>query len=283
MHLEVAFLPRDATNLPQRVALVIDVIRATSTLDAIFAAGAREVVLAESVAQARAVATQLPDAVLIGEVAGLLPPGFHFSNSPLALADAHFPGRSVVFTTTNGTRALRAAAGAAGVWSACLRNGRAVAEAAWHDANTRGLDLSIVCAGRAHGLQQGQDDVICAGYLVEQCIRLAGGTVAEWRPDDDFRASLPPAPPTDGLELDDSAWLALRLYRSVVHDPASPTAAEIERVFRVTSVGEGLHRLGLDGDTTYCSQIDVSERVPLLGGGPHPLVLADVLEVYEHA
>lgn len=273
MQLEVAFLPRDITHLPRRVALVIDVVRATSTLDAIFAAGARSVALAESIEQARAAAQHDSARLLIGEMAGLPPAGFSYGNSPVVLAEADLRDRDVVFTTTNGTRALVAVAGAAFVLSACMRNGPAVVAAAYHLAQTHGLDLSIVCAGRAHGTQQGQDDVICAGYLVELLIGAAGGKLAPWQPDADFAQSLPPAPPVDGLDLDDSAWLALRVYRSVVADPQAPTSAEIERVFRTTGVGQGLHRLQADGDTAYCAVIAVSDRVPQLHGTQYPLRL----------
>lgn len=61
----------------------------------------------------------------------------------------------------------------------------------------------------------------------------------------------------------------------MVRDPAAPTAAEIGQVFRTTGVGQGLHRLGLDGDTDYCAALNVSSCVPQLGAGPHPLALAE--------
>lgn len=263
MHVEVACLPRDATRLPERVALVIDVVRATTTLCAMFEGGARSVTLANDVATARAHAQAQPNTLLIGEVAGLPPRDFAYGNSPVELAGAQLADRDVVFSTTNGTRAIVAVQGAAAIVAACLRNGRAAVQLALELARERGADLTVVCAGRAGGTQQGMDDVICAGYLVEQIIVQSGGVIAPWQPDADFAATVPRSPvPAHALELDDSALLARKLYRSVVRDPLEPRLHEIEQVFFEAGVGQGLMRLGHEADVTYCAAIDVSAVAP---------------------
>lgn len=268
MHVEVACLPRDATRLAQRVALVIDVIRATTTLVTLFERGCRAVALANSVESARAAlasagAEARAYTLLIGEVAGLPPADFAYGNSPVALADADLTGTDLIFSTTNGTKALVAAEGAAAIVAACLRNGRVAVAQALTLAQAASADLSIICAGRAAGTQQGLDDVICAGYLVEQLLAQTGGTRAPWQPDADFAATVPrSATPVAGIELDDSALMALRLYRSVVAEPHHPQPHEIERVFFEAGAGQGLTRLGLAADVSFCAQIDVSEVVP---------------------
>jgi 2-phosphosulfolactate phosphatase len=270
MHLEVACLPRDATRLGERVALVIDVIRATTTLVTMFERGCRTVALANSVESARAALQRPPagpetraSALLIGEVAGLPPADFAYGNSPVALADADLSGADLIFSTTNGTKALVAAEGAAAIVAACLRNGRAAVALALELAQAAQADLSIICAGRAAGAQQGLDDLICAGYLVEQILAQTGGLIAAWQPDADFAATVPRSEqPADRIALDDSALVALRLYRSVVADPLRPRPDEIERVFFESSAGQGLTRLNLAADVSFCAQIDVSEVVP---------------------
>ncbi len=264
MHVEVAFLPRDATRLPERIALVIDVIRATTTLVTMFERGARSVALANDVLSARSAAQQQAHSLLLGEVAGLPPEDFAYGNSPVALLDADLQQRDAIFSTTNGTRALVAAASAAGVVAACLRNGRAAVATALEMAQAVGADISVVCAGRAGGTQQGLDDLICAGYLVEQLLAQTGGRVAAWQPDADFASTVARTEDTDGLELDDSALTALRLYRDVVRIPLQPQPAEIESVFFETGVGQGLSRLDLADDVRFCAAIDVSEVVPRL-------------------
>lgn len=272
MHVEVACLPRDATRLPERVALVIDVIRATTTLVTMFERGCRTVALANSVQSARD-ALQRPPAgpdsrvVLIGEVAGLPPADFAYGNSPVALADADLTGTDLIFSTTNGTKALVAAEPARAIVAACLRNGRAAVALALELAHDAQADISIICAGRAGGTQQGLDDLICAGYLIEQLLAQTGGKLAPWQPDDDFAATVPRSEqPVEGIELDDSALVALRLYRSVVADPQRPRVDEIERVFFESGAGQGLTRLNLADDVRFCAQIDVTDVVPQIAG-----------------
>lgn len=264
MHIEVALLPRDVTRLPERVALVIDVIRATTTLVTMFERGCRAVRLAGDVLSARAARRAQPDALLVGEVAGLPPEDFNYGNSPVALANAELRGRELIFSTSNGTRALVAVAGAAGVIAACLRNGRAAVAAALELAESTRSDLSIVCAGRAGGTQQGLDDIICAGYLVEQMIHQSGGMIAPWQPDADFAATLPRDESITGTQLDDSARIALRLYRSVVRDPLQPQVDEIAPVLYESGAGQGLTRLGLAADVAFCAAIDTTAVVPRL-------------------
>lgn len=275
MHVEVAFLPRDVTRLPERVALVIDVIRATTTLVTMFERGCRTVQLAGDVLSARAAHARQPAALLVGEVAGLPPDDFAYGNSPVALANADLGERDVFFSTSNGTRALVAVAGAAGVIAACLRNGRAAVSAALELAESTRSDLSIVCAGRAGGTQQGLDDVICAGYLVERVIAGSGGVVAPWQPDADFAATLPRDEAVAGVQLDDSARIALRLYRSLVRDPLRPATDEIASVFYESGAGQGLARLGLAADVAFCAEIDVTDIVPRFArtgeATPYPL------------
>lgn len=262
MQIEVAILPQATTRLSSRVILVIDVIRATTSLVTLFERGADQVMLAPDIDSARAEGR--PGMLLLGEVAGLAPPGFAHGNSPVELAQADFAGRDLVFTTSNGTRALHAAAGGRAVFAACMRNGRAAARQAHRVARALDADIGIVCAGRARCTLVGQDDVICAGYLVQCLIEANDDRIAPWQPDPDFADALP-APALDGgLDLDDSAALALRLYGSVVDDPRRPRTDEIAAVFRQTGVGQGLERLGLDHDTLYCSEIDTTALVPML-------------------
>jgi 2-phosphosulfolactate phosphatase len=265
MHIEVACLPRDATRLPQRVALVIDVIQATTTIVTMFERGARSVILARDVTSARAALVPHVSTLLVGEVGGLHPPDFAYGNSPVALSQADLRQHDLIFSTSNGTKALVAAAEAVGVIAACLRNGRAAVGTALDIARATNADISVICAGRAGGTQQGLDDLICAGYLVEQLIAQSGGVIAAWQPDADFAATVQRGEiEPNSVELDDSARIALRLYRDAVHNPLKPMAREISAAFQETGAAQGLARLQLAEDVTFCAQIDVSEVVPRL-------------------
>ncbi|HHO57911.1 MAG TPA: 2-phosphosulfolactate phosphatase, partial [Oceanithermus profundus] len=147
-------LPRAAT------ALVVDVIRATTTAAFLLDGGARELVLTAEVAQARAEARRR-GALLAGERGGLPPEGFDLGNSPREVHPDRVRGRTVVMTTTNGTRAaLRAAGAAERVGLAALVN----AGAAVRWAAARGGDVVLLAAGREG--RAALDDAYVLGALV---------------------------------------------------------------------------------------------------------------------
>ncbi|MBN1977878.1 MAG: 2-phosphosulfolactate phosphatase [Anaerolineae bacterium] len=86
------------------VVVVIDVIRAFTTAAFAFAAGAEEIILVGTVEEAFALREQLPDALAMGEVNGLPPPGFDFGNSPSALIGADLTHRRLIQRTSAGTQ-----------------------------------------------------------------------------------------------------------------------------------------------------------------------------------
>ena len=108
MRLDVAFLPRLLRRPESSVCLLIDVLRASSSIVTLFARGAEEVVVAGSTAAARRIAAAEPGRYLLcGEVFGLAPPGFDYGNSPSEFAELDMRGRRIILSTTNGTKALR--------------------------------------------------------------------------------------------------------------------------------------------------------------------------------
>jgi len=166
MRVHVAFTPGEAARVPTGV--VVDVLRATSTITQALDAGYAAVFCCAEVEEARALAAELGDAVLAGERRGDSVPDFDLGNSPREFLAAR--ARAVVLTTTNGTRALvEAAANCDVVLAGSLLNLSAVAEAA----RIRGEDVEIVCAGV--GGNRSDDDAYCAGRIVA----LLGGEPTE--------------------------------------------------------------------------------------------------------
>src|SRR5687768_10758642 len=117
--LNVHFLPDLTTpaELAGGVVVVIDVLRASTTITYALAAGAREVIPCLEIEEARAAAAKLPpgQAVLGGERHGLPIEGFDLGNSPRDYTPQRVGGKTVVFTTTNGTKAMMQCRQAAGV------------------------------------------------------------------------------------------------------------------------------------------------------------------------
>jgi 2-phosphosulfolactate phosphatase len=157
MRVDVAFTPELAK--PASTAIVVDVLRATSTIAQALDAGYERVHCCVGVDDARALREELGRGVLAGERRCVRIPGFDLGNSPREFLE---PAAEIaILTTTNGTRALVAAVEQAGVvLAASLLNAAAVAS----EARQAGGDVSIVCAG-VEG-EFAMDDAYCAGLLV---------------------------------------------------------------------------------------------------------------------
>ena len=159
MRVHVAFTPAEA--LPAGVAVVIDVMRATSTIVQALASGYRRVLCCGEIDEARALRASLEEsAVLAGERNAVLIEGFDLGASPREFLEPR--AETVVMTTTNGTRAiLTAASHCDTVLLGSLLN----LDAAVGVAARSGDDVTVVCAGF-----QGRfaiDDAYCAGRIVE--------------------------------------------------------------------------------------------------------------------
>jgi len=86
--------------------VVIDVLRAFTTAAYAFDAGAEDITVVSTVAEAFALKEQMPDALLMGEEDGLPIPGFDLSNSPAELVDKHLKGQNLIQRTTSGTQGV---------------------------------------------------------------------------------------------------------------------------------------------------------------------------------
>jgi 2-phosphosulfolactate phosphatase len=167
MRVHVAFTPGEAAGAP--VGIVVDVLRATSTIAQALASGYERVYCCREIEEARALREQLGEGLLGGERNAVKIEGFDVGASPREfLGEAR--ERIVIFSTTNGTRAiLKTAARADEVLLGSLLNLETVAAAA----REAGEDVTIVCAGF-----QGQfalDDAYCAGRIVQ----LLGGELSD--------------------------------------------------------------------------------------------------------
>lgn len=167
MTIEVAFTPAGLARdeIAGKTAFVIDVLRATTTVCAALHHGARGVIPVASIEEATRLAQTLgpADVLLAGERNGLPIPGFALGNSPLEMTEAAVRGKALVLTTTNGTGAMLAAAGAEKVYLAAAVN-HTLAVARAREARAAGGGLVIVCAGRSGAF--GLDDAYAAGRLV---------------------------------------------------------------------------------------------------------------------
>ncbi len=157
MRVHVAFTPAEEVSAP--VGIVVDVLRATSTITQALSAGYRRVLCCAEIDEARTVAASEGDAVLGGERKTVRIDGFDYGNSPREFTEP--AAETLVLTTTNGTRLLLAAAERCNlVLVGSLLNLAAVAQAA----REQGVeDVAVLCAGVKGELAM--DDAYCAGRI----------------------------------------------------------------------------------------------------------------------
>lgn len=234
MELHVAFLPEEVSAPARHAVVVIDVLRATTSVLALLEAGCAEVVIAPTVDAARRYRAAHPSVLAAGERGGRAPEGFDFGNSPAAFARSELAGKRVVLATTNGTRAMHMVEAAPVVFLGCLRNRSAAARAVVRTADAAGLDVALVCSGREGRFSL--DDAVTAGAMVDAA--LDGSSAA------------------GKMTLTDAAQAARTLYRAF---------PDLEAIFRTTRAGRNLLEIGLPEDLPYCAAQDQSHLVPRMG------------------
>lgn len=158
----------DAQRLPGKVVVVLDVLFATSSIVTALAHGATEVIPALDGESALAEARGRPPGsyVLSGELNAATLPGFAHP-MPLALLEQDLRGKALIYSTTNGTVAVRKSSEAAHVFAAALLNGEAVVEHLTR--SFREETVLLVCSGSADNFNL--EDFYGAGYLVSLLAR----------------------------------------------------------------------------------------------------------------
>jgi 2-phosphosulfolactate phosphatase len=163
-------------DLSATTCVVFDVLRATSTMLQALANGAWAIYPVNDIAEALAWRARSPDVLLAGERHGLRIQAaqtggtdFDFGNSPREFTPERVAGRELVMTTTNGTLALRACAGARHVLVASFANLGATADWLGRHASE---NLLLICAGT--GAQAAYEDTLGAGALADRLWSLAG-------------------------------------------------------------------------------------------------------------
>jgi 2-phosphosulfolactate phosphatase len=215
--------------LAGQAVVVIDCLRATTTITHAIASGARAVIPCLEIDEARQRAAQFAagEAALGGERQGIKIEGFDLGNSPTEYTRGSVGGKTVVFTTTNGTRAMMRCQQARRVLIGALVNRRAVVEALRHESV-----IHIVCAG-TRGEITGED-VLTAGAIVSGIIHAHGS----WQRNDEARIAL-------------AAWQAVEMK-------------DLITTLNETQGGRNLVAEGFDADIATCARLDTINVAPEL-------------------
>ena len=230
MRLEVFFTPEElaGADIRDHVAVVIDVLRATSVMAQAVASGARAIYPAGTIEEAVRLGQNLDrsELILCGERGGLRIEGFDLGNSPLEFTPDAVADRMLVMSTTNGTPTMIAALPARRTIAASFLNLGAAATAVAGE-----VAVTVICAGRERRFAL--EDAVCAGMFVER--------VTQGRSD---------------YDLNDAAMAALAL--------AKRFGGDLDAMMRDTAAGRQLIDIGHDHDVVYCAGVDQLDVVPRL-------------------
>jgi 2-phosphosulfolactate phosphatase len=268
-----------ATTPERNVVAVIDVLRASTTICTALQNGARAVRPFASLEAARAAFAALPpqeqaQTLLGGERSSIKPDGFHCGNSPLEYTAERVAGRTIFFTTTNGTFALEKAQeantlqtsslqastdAACGVCIAGFVNAQAavrwlLAQAQSHQAQA----VTLICAGSAGAVSY--EDTLCAGLMV---------TLLEHEARNKFPATRRTDAAVAAAELVEFIGLSASAATPSAATPSAATpfnAILLERVQR-TQHGATLAALGFGSDIVAALATDTMSVVPAMRCG----------------
>ncbi len=215
-----------------RVVAVIDVLRASTSIAAALHNGAKSVIPADSPDEVITLSKQFERSQvrLAGERRMLMIPGFDMGNSPLEFTEDAVTGRTILVSTTNGTRALLGIQGARDIVIASYVNLSAVS-AMLRTAARADTDIAIVCAGTEGHFSL--EDAACAGRYVWS---ISNGASSSVMPNDAARACA----------------LIDRKYGD-----------NIEKIFQDSSHGQALAEAGFGGDLVASARVDSNPVVPI--------------------
>jgi 2-phosphosulfolactate phosphatase len=222
----------DELQLRDKNVVIIDVLRASTTIVTALANGAKEIIPVSSVESAVKISGNLfGDVILLGgERNGKLIEGFNLSNSPQEYTEEVVKNKSIIFSTTNGSQAMVKSRYARNLVVGCFVNvGRVVEFIREIDG-----DFSIICAGK-----QGAfciEDAVCGGMMIH-------------RLED---------PKSGNLSLSDAALASVTLFKNYEKN--------ILNMMKKSEHGQYLSEIGFGDDLKICAGIDTCAVLPILSG-----------------
>jgi 2-phosphosulfolactate phosphatase len=222
----------DELALRDKTVVVIDVLRACTSITTALTNGAREIIPVDTVESAVKISGNLlGDVTLLGgERNGKMIEGFHLGNSPGEYSGERVRGKAIIFSSTNGAQAMVKARYARELFLCSFVNVSTVAATLRQDPR----DCVVVCAGNNGVLSM--EDTVCAGMLIA---KLTDG------------AAFP-------VELSDAARAARALYSSF--------GRGILKMMKNCDHGRSLQALGFGDDLKICAAVDAMPVLPQLEG-----------------
>lgn len=229
----------DELALKGKNVIIIDALRATSTIPAALVNGAKEVIPTENAATAVRVAKGSANAMLCGERGGKIIEGFNLGNSPLEYTPETVKDKSLVFSTTNGTIAISKAKYSKNCIIASFVNLTAVVDYI----KELNEDFVIICSGKLNNFCL--EDAVCAGMIISKLIDKN----------------------EENYTLSDPENAVVNLAKTFGYDKSKISPTKVLNMMKLSEHGKYLVELGFENDLLFCSAIDSVPSIPMLKSG----------------
>ena len=211
-------------KIENKTVVVIDMLRATSVIITALNNGCKGVIPVLTVDEAADIVRNSKEEFMLGgERNALKIEGFHYSNSPLEYTRDTIEGKTLVMTTTNGTKAIKGCTGASSILIGAMLNAKAVAKKILE----LNKDVVIVNAG-TYG-EFSIDDFLCSGYIIHCVLKELE------------------------VDLSDIAITSHYIYKN---------NEDIHSFIKYASHYKRITKLGLEADLEYCCRKDIIDSVP---------------------
>jgi 2-phosphosulfolactate phosphatase len=225
----------DELQLREKNVIVLDVLRASSTITVALNNGAREIIPVASIESAVKISGSLFGEVTLrgGERNGKTIEGFNLGNSPLEYSETAVKGKSIIYCTTNGSVAM-----AKSRYARTLAVGSFInLTATTNFIRDENKDFLFICAGRANTIGNfSLEDAVCAGMMIQNLLKAESLEV----------------------ELSDSAKAAHALSKTF--------GRSILKMLKTSEHGKYLIEIGFAEDLRICAQVDSVPVLPILTG-----------------
>ncbi len=230
-------LIQDDLVLKDKNVIILDVLRATTTMTIALANGAKEIIPTENIATAVRVAKGSKNSMLCGERNGKIVDGFNLGNSPGEYTPEVVKDKALIFSTTNGTLAIIKSKFAKNCVLCSFVNISAIVDYV----NSINEDFTIICSGKLNDFCL--EDAVCAGMLLS---RLSAGRT---------------------LEMRDSEIAAINLCNDLAMLLNVPSKEKILRLFHMSEHGKYLTSIGFEKDLEISAEIDSYPFIPVFQSG----------------
>ncbi len=227
-------------QLKDRNVIVIDVLRASSTILTALVNQAKEIIPAESVSVAARISKGLGNSVLCGERNGKVIEGFKLGNSPFEYTTEAVKGKTLIFSTTNGTISVTKSKFAKN----CVVAGFLNLSAVVNYAASLNDDVTILCSGKLNDFCI--EDSIAAGMIIKGLMDIKGKT---------------------NVELYDSGYMSYKLAKHLAYRSTKPDSGKLLSMLADSEHGKYLASIGFGGDLKYCAELDKFDKLPFYRNG----------------